>query len=278
MTQPAPAASPNGTPPNEFDVRAFTRDAQGSWRSEIDVSSFAEHPLDADTLRLLRLMVRFESATMEHLRNLLVTATHKDARVTAFLVTWAFEKFWIADALDAVLQAHGLKRTRETEEGPKRHTLVEAAERRGAISRAFSAIRQGVSVVAAHMTSGLVDDWILREAYIRMIEANDDAVLTGTVERVLSIKKRHEEFFLDEAIRRLSESPRAVKETRAALTQAAWPLGAVERAAAERTFFEAYVFGGAEGAARASSVGDRVARLPGLDSALGATTARKLTP
>ena len=44
---------------------------------------------------------------MAHLRNVLVTPTHKDARVTAFLVTWAYEKFWIADALPAIVEANG---------------------------------------------------------------------------------------------------------------------------------------------------------------------------
>ena len=63
---------------------------------------------------------------MEHLRNLLVTATHKDARVTAFLVTWAFEKFWMADAIDAVLVAHGSDRTRNVDEGPPRTGADEA--------------------------------------------------------------------------------------------------------------------------------------------------------
>lgn len=43
---------------------------------------------------------------MSSLRNVLVTPLPKDARVTAFLVTWAFEKFWIADALQLVLTAN----------------------------------------------------------------------------------------------------------------------------------------------------------------------------
>ena len=43
---------------------------------------------------------------MQHLRTVLVTPTHKDARITAFLTTWAFEKYWIADALSAILSAH----------------------------------------------------------------------------------------------------------------------------------------------------------------------------
>ena len=114
----------------DFDIREFTKTAQGNWRPDLDLSGFADTPLGPDALRLVRHLGRLESATMEHLRNLLVTATHKDARVTAFLVTWAFEKYWIADAVDAVLEANGEPRLKDVEEGPRRHSPAEAVERR----------------------------------------------------------------------------------------------------------------------------------------------------
>src|SRR5258707_5221181 len=96
-----------------FDVREFTRTARGNHRESLELAEYATQPLTADSMRMVRYLERLESATMEHLRNLLVTATHKDARVTAFLVTWAFEKFWIADALDAVLEANGIPRIKD---------------------------------------------------------------------------------------------------------------------------------------------------------------------
>ena len=54
-------------------------------------------------------------------------------------------------------------------------------------------------------------------------------------------------------------------------------VGAVERADSERTFFDATVFGGAEGHVRADRVGALVADLPGLDAAVAAAVTRKLT-
>ena len=43
-----PGSSPH------FDIRAFTRTAQGNFRSEIDLSTYETDPLDAQTLELVR--------------------------------------------------------------------------------------------------------------------------------------------------------------------------------------------------------------------------------
>lgn len=261
----------------DFDIREFTLTAQGAFRGELELDSFATAPLGDDTLRLLRHVGRLESATMEHLRNLLVTATHKDARVTAFLVTWAFEKFWIADAIDAVLESHGQPRLKEVDEGPRRHSPSEAVERRGPITRAIEAMGKGVPIVAVHMTTGLVDEWVMSDAYDVLVERASDPALTAVVDRIRAIKSRHERFFGIESRWRLDDSPRAVKQTRASLSTAVLPIGAIERADSERTLFDALVYGGAEGHLRADAVGERVAALPGLDSTIGSAVTRKLT-
>src|SRR5665213_3951054 len=208
-----------------FDVREFARTARGNHRETLQLSEYAATPLSPDAVRMVRYLGRLESATMEHLRNLLVTATHKDARVTAFLVTWAFEKFWIADALDAVLEANGSPRSRDVDEGHRRRTLAEASERRGPIRRAISAIRQGVPIIAVHMTTGLIDEWIMRVAYEQLAAASGSPALTGAIGTILDIKRRHADFFDDESRRRLAESSRAVVLTRKALSQAVWPIG-----------------------------------------------------
>src|SRR6195952_1245181 len=181
-----------------FDVREFARTARGNHREDLELSEYTLAPLNPDSVRMVRYLGRLESATMEHLRNLLVTATHKDARVTAFLVTWAFEKFWIADALDAVLEANGLPRFQDAPEGPVRKTRSEAADRRGPIRRAVSAIRLGVPVIAVHTTTGLIDEWITRTAYLRLSAQSKSAALASTIAMILDIKKRHQEFFEDE--------------------------------------------------------------------------------
>jgi hypothetical protein len=261
-----------------FDVREFARTAHGNHRETLELAEYATTPLSADSLHAVRYLGRLESATMEHLRNLLVTATHKDARVTAFLVTWAFEKFWIADALDAVLEANGQPRAQRTEEGKRRHGRDEASDRRGPIRRAISAIRLGVPIIAVHTTTGLIDEWITRTAYLRLAAASKSAALASTVSMILDVKQRHADFFEDESRRRLSESPRAVKLTRDALLKAAWPIGAVDRSAEDRSFFETFVFGGKEGAVSAAAIASKIASLPGLDRSIGEAVAKKLLP
>ncbi|NEM91416.1 hypothetical protein [Galbitalea soli] len=261
-----------------FNVREFTRTARGNHRDELHLDEFASAPLSDESLHAVRYLGRLESATMEHLRNLLVTATHKDARVTAFLVTWAFEKFWIADALDAVLEANGQPRAQAIEEGRTRTAHADARDRRGPIRRAVSAIRQGVPIIAVHMTTGLIDEWITRTAYERLSAVSKSPALAATIQLILDVKERHARFFDDEARRRLSESPRAVKLTRTELLHAVWPIGAVDRADSDRSFFERFVFGGSEGADRAALIGTRVAALPGMDARIGSTVAQRLLP
>ena len=261
-----------------FDVREFARTARGSHRESLQLAEFAATPLNADSLHMVRYLGRLESATMDHLRNLLVTATHKDARVPAFLVTWAFEKFWIADALDAVLEANGRPRAQETPEGKVRHSYADHADRRGPIRRAVSAIRQGVPIIAVHTTTGLVDEWITRAAYVRLAAQSKSAALAAVIATILDVKKRHAEFFDDESVRRLAGDPKAIKLTRKALLEAEWPIGAVERAAEDRDFFASYVFGDDAGAASASEIEAQIDALPGLDDRVGATVARKLLP
>ena len=261
-----------------FDVREFARTARGNHRDTLQLSEYTATPLSPDSVRMVRYLGRLEGATMEHLRNLLVTATHKDARVTGFLVTWAFEKFWIADALDAVLEANGLPRFQDAPEGKVRKSHSEATDRRGPIRRALSAIRLGVPIIAVHTTTGLVDEWITRAAYLRLAAQSKSAALASTISTILDVKKRHQEFFDDESRRRLSESPRAVKLTRKALVSASWPIGAVDRAADDRSFFETYVFGGEAGIASRSEIETQVASLPGLDDRIGEAVARKLLP
>jgi len=259
-----------------FDIRAFTRSAQGTMRGQLDLDAYAQAPLRDDELRLVRHLGRLEGATMEHLRNLLVTATHKDARVTAFLVTWAYEKFWIADSLDAVLEAHGRPRLRDDEEAAPRRAVTERAERRGPIRRAILAAGLGAPIVAVHTTSGLVDEWVVSAAYDRLAERTDSTALRAHVDLLRAVKRRHEAFFADETDRRLRESSRAVKQTRDHLAHAVWPIGSVDRAADERDFFDATVWGDDEGRRRAAHVGERVAALPGLGDADGRATTRGL--
>jgi hypothetical protein len=259
----------------DFDVRDFARTAQGSHRGQLDLDAITASGLSVDAIRLLRLLRDLERSTMQRMRNVLVTATHKDARVTAFLTTWAYEKFWLADALDAVLQATGDDLHSSAPAGGLRDAVMERRERRGPVMRAIQGNIDGPQIVAAHVTTGLVDEWITQAAYRRLGELA--AGLGSVVELVNGIKDRHILFLAEEAKRRLSDSARARKLTTRELKNAVWPIGAVERSDDDRSFFEKIVFGTENGRAEVARIAGLVAALPGLAPVAPVISAR-LTP
>ncbi|PZQ87603.1 MAG: hypothetical protein DI534_14105 [Leifsonia xyli] len=267
--------TPRATTTSEsFDVREFAATARGSHRAEIDGEAIARAGLTPDAVRLIRVLRDLERGTLDRMRNLLVTATHKDARVTAFLATWAFEKYWVADALDAVLGAVGADT--EPLAGPRRRTATERAERRGPVRRALSGNLAGADIVAGHVTTGLVDELITQQAYRRLGEAATS--LTSLATSLIALKDRHVRFLAEEAEHKLAASARAVRLARKALAQAAWPVGASEIPDADRSFFETFVFGDEEGRTAAARIGERLAALPGLGTAQGASLVARLVP
>lgn len=256
-----------------FDVREFARTARGSHRGELDLESLTAADVDADAARLIRTMRDLERHTMERMRNVLVTATHKDARVTAFLTTWAFEKFWIADALDAVLEATGYDLTSPA--GARRRSRFERIERRGPIARAIAGNIAGPELVAAHVTTGLIDEWVTTAAYRRLGEIAP--AVRAVADLIIELKERHILFLAEDAHRRLTGSARAQKLSLKEVKRSAWPLGAIDRSAEDRSYFEAVVFGGENGAVRAAEIADRITTLPGL-GAVAPIVAARLVP
>jgi hypothetical protein len=270
-----PTASETGSPSLEtgvFDVREFARTARGSHRAQLDLVAITASGLGADAIRLLRLLRDLERTTMQRMRNLLVTATHKDARVTAFLTTWAYEKYWLADALDAVLQATGDDLHSSAPAGGLRRLVKERQERRGPVRRAVQGMFDGPQIVAAHVTTGLVDEWVTQAAYRRLGELAGE--LHSVVTMVIEVKDRHIRFLSEEAQRRLTASARAIQLTQRELTQSVWPIGAVERSDDDRSFFERLVFGTENGRAEVSQIEKLIAALPGLASVAPTISAR----
>lgn len=268
-----PASS---TEPVPFDVREFARTAQGSLRDELDLQKIAAAGLPPDVERTLATLGVLEGATMARLRNVLVTSMHKDARVTAFLVTWAYEKFWIADALNAIVavNTHAAAAAIDPRESARRAAAVSTD--RGPIRRALAGFAQGWAIIGAQTTIALVDDWMLREAYESTAESAGNAPLRAAVERILAVKARHTRFFEHEARRRLAESSKAARLARRELRRTPWPLGASALTRPQRDTFHAETFGGEAGARRAASVEQRIAELPGIGEGAAASVGRTL--
>jgi hypothetical protein len=223
MSMPAP----------DFDVRAYAYDAHASYREYLNLEAYQSHPLNVDTLRVLRYLQVVERGTMTHLRSVLVTATHKDARVTAFLISWAFEKYWIADALDQIIRAH---EGGEADRAPFR-TPVERTIRESIVANII-----GLPMIAVHTTLGAVDEWLMQAAYRRLVELDPNPQLVVTVTRFLATKGRQLEFFEGQARYRLSASIRAQRITRRRLAKTPWPIGARAEPRQNTKFFFTHLF------------------------------------
>ncbi|MGI9824874.1 hypothetical protein [Agromyces sp. Marseille-Q5079] len=250
-----------GSEPASFDVRGFARTAHGSLRDDLDLDAIADAGLPHEAVRAVTTLAALEGATMAHLRNVLVTPTHKDARVTAFLVSWAYEKYWIADALRQVTDAAG---TAEPVR-PGADTAMHGRETgRGPIRRAIAGFGQGPDVIGAHLALGRVDDLMLGLAYDRLGAIADEVpnrALADAVARILAIKARHAAFFETEAARRLAASPRAARLARRELRRSAWPLGSGAIPVADRRSFARFALEG-DGATRLAR---GIRSLPGID-------------
>lgn len=256
-----------GSAPAPFDVRGFARTAHGSLRDELDLRAIARAGLPPDAVRAVATLAQLEGATMEHLRNVLVTPTHKDARVTAFLVSWAYEKYWIADALRAMAEAGGSSAPAPRPSDGGEHGIAG----RGPIRRALAGFGQGADVVGAHLALGFVDDLVLDLAHARL-EAVPVPSVSHAIARIRAIKSRHRAFFAEEATSRLA-IPRAARLARRELARSAWPLGAAAVTADRRAAFARFAV--PDALAR-----ERLARgirsLPGIDERTAAAVVRRL--
>ncbi|WP_129669919.1 hypothetical protein [Phytoactinopolyspora endophytica] len=250
-------------PASPFDVREFARSAVGSHRDELRLTEYDESPLSRETLRCLRYIRDVERSTMRYLRRVLVTPTHKDAYVTAFLTTWAYEKYWIADALDAVIERHGYP-IQASRSRPANTAAAwrRAQERFAPIGRSIVDNTIGDAVIAVHMTTSTIDEWMTHAAYERIAELEEHKELTRTVERFLDIKSRHLAFFIAQSRNRLRRSRLARRLARTRLRRSLWPLSVEDEPIAEESFFFGRIFASAP--SLIEEIDRRVQALPGL--------------
>jgi hypothetical protein len=225
-------------PAPDFDVREYAREAAGSHRDELGLEEYRANPLSAEALRLLRYLQIIERATMTHLRSVLVTATHKDARITAFLTTWAFEKYWIADAFEQIGLAHQPEGT-DVDRAP----FITPAER--TIRESIVANIIGIPMIAVHMTLGTIDTWLSQAAYARLAALEQHPQLAKTMEKFTELKQRQLTFFEAQSRYRLTESKQARKLARKRLAKTPWPIGAKAEPREETAFFFDRLFGSA---------------------------------
>lgn len=88
-----------------FDVSGYTHNARG--RIVIDTKALS--PLNAVNAADLAFLWRLDSAGLSEARSMLSCWTGNEARITAFVATWSFERMWLARAVKEVLEASGVR-------------------------------------------------------------------------------------------------------------------------------------------------------------------------
>lgn len=246
-----------------IDVEQFAASARPVEYLDLGLdAAFAERPLSPEALRCVRYMHDIESHTVCYLRDLLLTESHRDPRITMFLTTWAWEEQWHGVALAAVLAAHG-----ETA-GPDRIARTRDAlgvkDRLGPLLTTVGSVLARRDFVAVHMTWGALNEWSTQAGYTRLAEREGHPVLTELLERISRQESRHIAFYASEARERLAASPRARRLVRLALSRLWAPVGSGVVPKEETAFLVQWLLGGRDGAPWVRRLDQRLERLPGM--------------
>lgn len=245
-----------------FDISSFKNNSVRVKFDDVDYDAFRKRPLTPAALRTLRYMSDVESHTICYLRDLLVTPSHKDPEVTAFLTHWAYEEFWHGEALDEVLRVHGVladyAHIREV------RLAQGIADRLAPINQAVAANIIGEDFVAVHMSWGAINEWSAHAAYARMMQREDHPELTKLLRRVQKQETRHLAFYASQAKDRLERSAKARALTRFAMKAFWGPVGSTIQPKRETAFVLNYLMGGPEGNKHIERIDRKMDEMPGL--------------
>ncbi len=245
-----------------FDLDAYQRTVSPVRTDDIDFGAFRAEPLPAEVLRCLRYMHDVESHTVCYLRDLLLTASHKDPRVTTFLTMWNYEEYWHGVAIGKVLDAHD-EASGAARIAPMRERLA-AKDRFAPLTHLLGSALLGEDFVAVHMSWGAVNEWSTATGYDRLAARAGHPVLTTLLGRIAKQESRHIAFYATEARERLARSAKARRVTRWALQHRWAPVGSGAMPQEETEFLMTWLMGGEEGREHARRIDRHVHSLPGL--------------
>ena len=228
----------------------------------IELSSFADAPLDQLTLRCLRYMHDIEGHTMCYLRDVLATSAHRDPEVTSFLACWAYEEHWHGDAIARVLAAHG-----ERSGTARLQDLRSRLPARDALRPVMFFLGSALTgqMVALHMVWGAVNEWSTQSGYAQLAARAEHPVLAELLGRIMRQEGRHIDFYMSQARARLTGRPRTQRLVRAALRRLWAPVGSGVMEQREVRFLVGHLFGDDTGLDAVRRIDRQVDRLPGLE-------------
>lgn len=245
-----------------FDIDAYTRNSKGVAWDDLAFERFRTDPLPPKTLRTVRYMADVEYHTVCYLRDMLVTPSHKDPAVTAFMTMWNVEEFWHGEALSAVLAHHGM--------GIDYDHLKAVRLKRGwrdkldPIKQSLLANIVGQDYVAVHMIWGAANEWSAITAYQRLAALDTHPVLTQLLRRIAKQETRHVAFYATQARQRLARSKVAQKLARFALEHFWGPVGSGVMDETELHHVLDHLMSGPDGRTAARKIDEHIAHMPGL--------------
>lgn len=246
-----------------FDTAQYARRSAPVKFDDLDLEAFAIRPLPPETLRAVRYMCNVEYHTVCYLRDMLVTPSHKDPEVTAFMTMWNMEEFWHGAALAKVLESHG--ETVDYEALRQVRKRVGWKDKLDPIKHTLLSNFVGKDFIALHMIWGAVNEWSAIAAYSRLADLDDHPVLATLLQRIAQQETRHVAFYATQARERLTDSVRAQRLTRFALGKYWSPVGSGVLPEPEVRHVLRRVMRGPDGYGAARKIDESVQKMPGLE-------------
>lgn len=234
-----------------FDVAAYVRQPLGPMRRGL---AGLGATLPDDLAEALRYVQRRAQGTTSWLSHVLVTATHKDARITAFLSTWAYERHWLGDAVGALAGVGPVPAIR-------RGIAIRVRARFGPLWEAIVSNLHGRALTAVQMAEQVVDGLIV-EAMLERAQALAPAAVAADLARVREAIARQGRFFAETAHEALGNSRAARVLARRRLRVRTWPIGAEREPAAVTAAALQTLFGTDRD--WAAAIDRRIDAMPGL--------------
>lgn len=246
-----------------FDIDTFTENSEALSWDDLDFEAFKTDPLPEHTLRSLRYMCDVEFHTVCYLRDLLVTPSHKERDVSAFMTMWNREEFWHGEALAQVLLLHGI--VVDFDQLKASRIKLGWKDRLTPLKQSLLGNLVGQDFVAVHMTWGAANEWSAVAAYRRLAMLEPHPTLAPLLQRIAQQETRHVAFYASQARDRLERSRKAQKLTRFALEKAWEPVGSSIQERSEVTHVMRHLFTGEEGMEEVRRLDTNLAKLPGLE-------------
>lgn len=246
-----------------FDIDNYTSTSKSVVWGDLDFTEFIDNPLPPATLRSLRYMADVEYHTVCYLRDLLVTPSHKEVDVSAFMTMWNREEFWHGEALAAVLAAHDV--TVDFDQLKAVRMKLGWKDRLDPIKQSLLGNIVGKDFIAVHMIWGAANEWSAVAAYNRLADMESHPVMSELLRRIAKQEARHVAFYATQARERLGRSKKAQILARFALKNAWGPVGSSISAPEEVAHVMGHLFSGEEGLREIRKLDEHISRMPGLD-------------